>query len=417
MSKKNTAAAKKQDYYEVLGVSKTASADEIRKAYKKLAMQYHPDRNPSDEAQEKFKDITHAYEVLSDNEKRGIYDKYGEEGLQGGMGAGFSDPMDIFSAFFGGRSRGESRGPAKGQDVMHQLTVSLEDLYNGATRKIRVTRTRICKSCEGSGATKKDAVQTCASCKGSGRKVTIHQVAPGFVQQMQTTCGDCQGEGKTVPDKFKCKNCNGRKVVSDVKTLEIGIDKGMKNNQKIVFEGEADEKPGVLPGDIIFVLQQKPHAYFERDANHLIMKKKINLVEALTGVEFNITQLDGRILHAKVKKGTIVKPNEILQIDKEGMPSLANPFEKGNLYIKFDIEFPDSIPMPFIPHLQKILPKPENAEETTSKKDAEEVYMTDYKEPKSNKKQQQGRREAYGDEDEDDEEHDGEGPQVGCRNQ
>lgn len=404
-------------FYELLGVAKNASVEDIRKAYKKLALKYHPDRNPGDEsAQEKFKDIAYAYEVLSDSEKREIYDRYGEEGLKGGGGGGFSgDPFDIFSHFFGGGGRRAERprGPQKGQDVVHPLKVSLEELYNGATRKIRVTRTRICSGCKGTGATKPDAVVNCTGCKGTGRKVYIHQMAPGFVQQVSQSCPDCNGLGKSIDEKFKCKPCSGKKVVSDQKTLEVNIIQGMSNNQKIVFEGEADERPGVLPGDIIFIVQQKDHPTFERRGNNLYMKKKINLSEALTGVEFKVTHLDNRPLIVRNKKNTVIRPGQVMQISGEGMPIYRNPMSKGSLLVEFDIEFPEKIPPKFLEQLQQILPSKQRVERS-GLKNAEEVELEEADLSQGNATASR-QREAY--DEEEDEEEDGRGPQIGCQSQ
>lgn len=382
---------------------------------------YHPDRNPGDEeAQEKFKEIAHAYEILSNEEKREIYDRYGEEGLSGGGGGGFGgDPFDLFSAFFGGGGGMRSqrpRGPQKGQDVLHALKVSLEELYNGATRKIRVTRTRICQSCDGVGATKKDAVVSCSGCNGSGRKVTIHQMAPGFVQQVAQTCPECSGQGKTVDERFKCKKCKGKKVVSDVKTLEVHIVPGMSNKQKITFDGEADERPGVLAGDIIFVLQEKEHPVFERRGNHLFMKKKINLSEALTGVEFKVPHLDNRTLIVRSGKNQVIKPGQVLQVTGEGMPSVRNQFQKGNLLIEFVVEFPDRIPPKFMEQLQQILPSKQTINKAQIKGDVEEVELSDPDMSDSHSGAGDRRRgEAYDSDDDDDD--DGRGPQIGCQSQ
>lgn len=378
------------DYYEILGVSKTASTQEIRSAYKKLALKYHPDRAPEDKKQEyeeKFKDIAHAYEVLTDEQKRKIYDQYGEEGLKGGAGGGFHDAADIFShifgadegfgGFFGGGRR--QTGPKKGKTIAHEIQVSLEDLYNGATRKIRVTRTRICTHCKGSGATKEDAVITCKSCQGKGKKVITKSMGPGFVQQYVTPCEVCEGTGKSIDKKFICKECQGNKVTNDVKVLEVHIDPGMKEQQQIVFEGEADERPDVLPGDIVFIVQQKPHPYFTRQGNNLHMKKKINLLEALTGVEFSVKHLDGRTLVVRSKKNQVIKPGMVMQITKEGFPIHKSPFQKGNLYIEFEVEFPDHIPETLHQQLSKVLPMKVNKADVMdeSSDNVEEVYLTE----------------------------------------
>jgi len=377
------------DLYEVLGVTKTASQDELKKAYRKKAFEWHPDKHEGatrDEAQEKFKDIAHAFEVLSDPKTRDIYDRFGEEGLKGGGGGfgDFSDPSDLFSQFFGGgmfgggMGRGRPQGPQKGQDVMHALKVGLDELYNGTTKKIRVTRTRNCSDCKGTGSTKKDAVEECSACRGQGKRVEMRQISPGFVTQQVMTCPQCQGQGKTVDPKFKCKSCKGKRVVTDVTTLEVHVDKGMRDRQKIVFEGEADEKPDVLPGDIIFVLQQKPHETFDRDGDNLFIKKKINLLESLTGVEFKLQHLDGRVLHVKSKKGSTIRPNQVLEIANEGMPRYRSPYEKGALLVKFEVEFPDTLPTDLVAQLQQLLPaKPKVTLPTPSVKPQKKKPVTD----------------------------------------
>lgn len=350
---------------------------------------------------------------MGNEEKRELYDKYGEEGVKNGGPSFGGDPMDLFSSFFGMGGMGgrqKPRGPQKGQDVVHGLKVSLDELYNGATRKIRVTRTRICKTCNGLGASKKEAVVDCNSCKGTGRVTRIHQMAPGFVQQVTSACDACGGVGKSIDKKFECKDCKGKKVVSDAKTLELDIRKGMKDKQKLVFEGEADEKPNVLPGDIIFVLQEKEDPLFERQGNDLLIKKKINLTEALTGFEFTITHLDKRVLFVKSKKGQVIKPGQRLQIKEEGMPLLSNQFEKGNLIIQFEVEFPDTLPQNLINKLLEILP-PKPALKAEDLKGVQQTNL----EPVTESSNQNGRDYSRGGEayDEDQES----GPRVGCASQ
>jgi len=185
----------------------------------------------------------------------------------------FSDIFDMLNPEM--RQTRRQKGPQKGESVKNALPVTLEELYNGAERKIKVTRSRTCKDCKGSGSTKPDSTKTCSTCKGHGIVIQYRQLGQGFVQQVQTYCPDCLGEGITVEDKYKCKPCNGKKVISEDKTLTVSIDKGMKDGQKITFDGEADEKPGALPGDIIFILQQQPSKSFQRDGNNLILKKKL----------------------------------------------------------------------------------------------------------------------------------------------
>jgi len=203
------------DYYAKLGVPKNASEDEIKKAYRKLAKQFHPDINPN--SGDRFKEINSAYEVLSDPQKREIYDTYGEEGLKNGGGGfssfgGFSDIFDMLNPEM--RQHRKPKGPQKGESVKNIVPVTLEELYNGVERKIKITRSRNCKDCKGVGTSRPDATKTCSTCKGHCVVNQYQQIGQGFVRQVQTYCPDCLGEGKTVEDKYKCKNCNGKKSSS-----------------------------------------------------------------------------------------------------------------------------------------------------------------------------------------------------------
>lgn len=275
---------------------------------------------------------------MSDSEKRKAYDQYGEDGLKNDGGAAAED---IFSMFFG---RGNSRrqGPRKGEDVVHPLRVTLEDLYNGKTSKLAITRDRVCNKCDGSGATSRDAVQNCSSCNGRGVRVEVLQMGPGMIQQRQSPCSDCGASGKTVPDRHRCKPCSGKGVTKERKVLEVYVERGMKHGQKLVFRGEADESPGVEAGDVIFVLQQQDHDQFIRKGPDLVMEKTISLVEALTGFQFVVRHLDGRKLLVQSNPGEIIKPNSVKAIEREGMPIHKQSFGKGHLFIKFNVQFPES---------------------------------------------------------------------------
>ena len=244
--------------YKTLGLSKDCTSADVKKAYKKMAIKHHPDKG-GDEAT--FKEITKAYEILSDDQKRELYDQGGEEAVEGGGGGGH-DAHDIFSAFFGGGGRSRNSGPRKGEDIVHPIALTLENLYMGKTVKLALTRNIICPECTGSGSKIPGAKTTCDSCGGNGVKLVTRQIAPGMVQQMQARCPQCEGTGNSIKPKDRCTKCTGKKVTQDKKVLEVQFDKGMKHNQKVTFQGEADEAPGIVPGDVVFVVQEKEHARF-----------------------------------------------------------------------------------------------------------------------------------------------------------
>merc|ERR1719249_640001 len=255
-----------------------------------------------------------AYEVLSNPEKRRLYDQAGEQGIkEGGTGGGFggSNPMDIFDMFFGGGDPfgrgGRNRGPRRTKNLVHQLSVSLEDMYNGTTRKLALQKNVICDACDGVGG-KEGAVVRCTHCRGSGMQVRIQQLGPGMMQQIQSMCGECQGQGERIDPKLRCKKCNGRKVNRERKILEVSVDKGMADSQKITFTGEGDQEPGMEPGDIIIVLDEKEHAHFKRNGIDLIPTINISLSDALCGFKKTVPTLDDRTLVIQTVAGEVIKP-------------------------------------------------------------------------------------------------------------
>ncbi|KAH8502033.1 hypothetical protein H0E87_016702 [Populus deltoides] len=347
-------APKKSDntkYYEVLGVSKSASQDDLKKAYRKAAIKNHPDKGGDPE---KFKELAQAYEVLSDPEKREIYDQYGEDALKEGMGGGGGgahDPFDIFQSFFGG---GNPFG----------------DIYNGTSKKLSLSRNVICSKCKGKGS-KSGASSKCAGCQGSGMKVSIRHLGPSMIQQMQHPCNECKGTGETINDKDRCPQCKG-------------------------------EKPDTVTGDIVFVLQQKDHPKFKRKGDDLFVEHTLSLTEALCGFHFVLTHLDGRQLLIKSQPGEVVKPDQFKAINDEGMPMYQRPFMRGKLYIHFSVDFPDSLSTDQCKALEAVLPPRASVQLTDMELDeCEETTLHDVNiEEEMRRKQQQQAQEAYDEDDE-----------------
>ena len=441
--------------YDVLGVDPTASPDEMKKAYRKLSLKFHPDKNPN--AGEKFKEITAAYEILKEPKTREIYDKYGEKGLQeGGLEEG--GMSDILEQMLGIRRSGRGNGPRKGEDQRVALKVTLEDLYNGKEVDYQHTKIVGCAQCKGNGsATGKS--YTCTQCRGSGRMLQMRNMGM-MVAQVQVSCSKCSGQGEFIPLKDRCPICQGNKTKAETKTLKVFINKGMKSGDVISFYDEASVRtPNEKPGDLKVILQQVEHRSFKRmgKSDDLFMEKKISLLQALAGVEFIVTTLDGRKVQVRNSQGEVIKPGATLCVKGEGMPKKGNFFERGNLYIKFDIEFPESdqIKPEQLQQLAKLLPKYTLAESVDKSKSVDndvpemvddEVVLVDtpasFKEPSSsasnnNNAHSQQRRTAFhpffghmptgedeeeeGDEEEEDDEEEGGyhhgGPQVGCQQQ
>ncbi|KAF3440073.1 hypothetical protein FNV43_RR18351 [Rhamnella rubrinervis] len=405
-------------YYEILGVPKSATQDELKKAYKKAAIKNHPDKGGDPE---KFKELAQAYEVLSDPDKREIYDQYGEEALKEGMGGGgpSHSPFDIFESFFGGGfgGGGSSRGRRKkqGEDVMHTLKVSLEDLYNGTSKKFSLSRDILCPKCKGKGS-KSGATGRCYGCQGTGMKVTTRQIGLGMIQQMQHICPECRGSGEVISERDKCPQCKGQKVTQEKKVLDVSVEKGMQHGQKIVFEGQADEAPDTVTGDIVIVLQLKEHPKFKRKFDDLYVEHNLSLTEALCGFQFALTHLDGRQLLIKSNPGEVIKPGQYKAINDEGMPHHQRPFIKGRLYIHFNVDFPESgiLSPQQCRTLETVLPARTSKHLTDMEvDDCEETTMHDVNmEDEMRRKRQQQYQEAY---DEDDDEPSM--PRVQCAQQ
>ncbi|OAA43221.1 protein mitochondrial targeting protein (Mas1) [Metarhizium rileyi] len=358
-----------EDYYVVLGIERTASEAEIKKAYRKTALQNHPDKNPGNaEAEAKFKLATEAYEVLTDSQKRSIYDQYGKEGLNGAGGGGSGMPAeDLFAQFFGGGGfggmggmfgGGSSRGPPKARTIHHTHKVSLEDIYRGKVSKLALQRSIICPKCDGLGG-KKGAVSKCSGCDGHGMKTMMRQMGP-MIQRFQTVCPDCNGEGEIIKDKDRCKQCSGKKTIVDRKVLHVHVDKGVRSGTKVEFRGEGDQSPGVQAGDVVFEIEQKPHTRFKRKDDDLLYNCDIELVTALAGGTIYIEHLDDRWLAIDILPGESIAPESVKMVRGQGMPSHRH-HDFGNLFIHFNVKFPEknwTQDQSAFAALQKILPQP-----------------------------------------------------------
>lgn len=297
--------------------------------------------------------------------------QFGEEALKDGMGGGGG--ADIFDLFgMGGMGRRPSQRERRSEDVVHKLKVSLEELYKGGTRKLQMTRNIKCEKCTGSGS-KSGKRYTCDSCHGSGVEVKIRHIGPGMVQQIQQRCSSCGGGGYSCPASDRCQSCEGKGIAPNKKIFELHVEPGMRNGSRITFRGEAgSDSPDILPGDLIFILEQKEHGEFKRIGSDLFYEKTIGLVEALTGAHFHITHLDSRALEIS-SEGQVIKPDAWMCINGEGMPIHGRPFEKGNMYVHFTVEFPDAVTPEQAAVLRATFGGPTNG--TAPMGDIEEVHM------------------------------------------
>lgn len=327
-------------YYEILGVAQEATDVEIKKAHRKAALKYHPDKGGDEE---KFKEVNEAFDVLRDPEKRKIYDQFGEEAVKEGMGGGGGGgPADIFDLFgMGGGSRRGAPRERRSEDVVHKMKVGLDEMYKGSVRKLQMTRSVKCASCSGSGS-KSGKRYTCETCHGSGVEMKLRALGPGMVQQIQQRCSRCGGGGYACPPADKCGQCDGKGLAPEKKVFEVHIEPGHRHGSKVVFRGEAgSDSPDVLPGDLIFILEQKEHGGFKRIGTDLFFEKSVSLVDALCGAHFHLPHLDERVL--EVASTGVIKPDSWACIRGEGMPIHGRPFDKGNLYVHFTVEFPDEV--------------------------------------------------------------------------
>jgi len=350
----------KRDFYEILGVSKSSSADEIKKAYRKVAMQFHPDRNPGDKAaEEKFKEAAEAYEILSDTDKKAKYDRHGHQafgpgtGGGGGYGGGGMDMNDIFSqfgdvfgddmfgGFFGGgqsRSRGgtKARGQ-RGSNLRIKLKMNYEEIANGVNKQVKVKKHVLCTTCGGNGAKDSSSIQTCGTCKGSGQ---VRKVTNTFLGQMQTdnTCPSCNGEGSTVT--AKCTPCKGEGRVYGEETISIDIPAGVQDGMQLSMSGKGNAgERGGSSGDLIIMIEEEQHESLHRDGLNVSFDLYITIPDAIFGTSVEVPTIDGR---AKIKIPTGTQSGKIFRLKGKGFPEVQG-YAKGDQLIHVNIWTPQEV--------------------------------------------------------------------------
>jgi molecular chaperone DnaJ len=363
----------KRDYYEILGVGKDANAEEIKKAYRKKALQYHPDKNPGNkEAEEKFKEAAEAYEVLRDPAKKQRYDQFGHAGMGGASGSGgfggFSDIEDIFSAFgdiFGGHfggfggfgssrsySGGGGRRVTRGSDLRVKVRLTLNEVANGTEKKIKVKKYVECQHCNGTGAKSGSAYSSCSSCGGSGR---VTRVANTLLGQMQTTsaCPTCQGEGKIIADK--CSYCAGEGVIRDEEIISIKIPAGVGEGMQMTVTGKGNAaRRGGVNGDLLVVITEEEHPELVRDGNNLIYNLFLSFPEITLGTTAEIPTVDSKV---KVKIEPATQPEKILRLRGKGLPDV-NGYGRGDLLVRIHVWIPKKLNSEERKILEKLLSSP-----------------------------------------------------------
>ena len=350
----------KRDFYEILGVSKSASADEIKKAYRKVAMQFHPDRNPGDKpAEEKFKEAAEAYEILSDGDKKAKYDRFGHQafgpGTGGGSGFGGGGGMDMndifsqfgdifgdegFGGFFGGggsRSKSSRATGQRGSNLRIKLKLSFEEIANGVNKKVNVKKHVTCTTCGGNGAKDKNSVQTCGTCNGSGQ---VKRVTNTFLGQMQTvnTCPSCNGQGNTVT--AKCAGCKGEGRMYGEETISIDIPAGVQDGMQLSMSGKGNAgERGGSPGDLIIMIEEEPHESLHRDGLNVAYDLYITIPDAVFGTSVEVPTIDGR---AKIKIPPGTQSGKIFRLKGKGFPEVQG-YAKGDQLINVNIWTPQQV--------------------------------------------------------------------------
>ncbi|WP_202080698.1 molecular chaperone DnaJ [Caldalkalibacillus salinus] len=331
----------KKDYYDILGVSKDAGSDEIKKAYRKLARQYHPDVNKAGDAEAKFKEVKEAYDVLSDDQKRANYDRFGtaepNQGFGGAGGADFGDFGDIFDMFFGGGGRRNPNAPRQGNDLQYTMTIDFEEAVFGKETEIRIPKEEECDTCLGSGAKPGTKPETCQICHGTGQQEQVQNTPFGRVVNRRV-CMSCEGKGKVV--KAKCPTCHGRGNVQTHKTIPIRIPEGVDNGMQVRVSGQGE--PGVNggpPGDLYIVIRVKEHPFFERNGQDIYCEMPVTFVQATLGDEIEVPTLTGRV-KLKIPQGT--ETGTYFRIRGKGVPAVRGQAQ-GDQHVRVKIKTPKKL--------------------------------------------------------------------------
>lgn len=344
--------AEKRDYYEVLGVSKNADAAEIKKAYRKKAIQYHPDKNPgNNEAEEKFKEAAEAYDILSNEDKRRRYDQFGHAGMgsgAGGFGGGGMNMDDIFSQFgdifgnfggfggFGGGGR-SARRVNRGTNLRVKVKLTLDDIAKGVEKKIKVKKYGVCDSCHGTGAKDGTSYTTCSTCGGSGQVTRVQQTILGAMQTT-STCPTCQGEGKIISSK--CTSCQGEGVVLSEEVITLNIPAGVADGMQLSMSGRGNAaRRGGVAGDLIILIEEEEHPELVRDGNDLLFNVFVSFPQAVLGDSVEIPTLDGKV---KVKIDAGTQPGKVLRLRGKGLPDI-NGYRHGDLLVKINVWIPKNM--------------------------------------------------------------------------
>lgn len=324
------------DYYKLLGLSRDATVKEIKKAYRQKSLEFHPDKNKEEGAAEKFAEIARAYEVLSSEDKRPIYDRHGEDGLKqheergGGGGGGFGDHSDFFSQFFGGGGQQRNQGKETTPSIDLPIHLTLKQLYLGTTVDVQYVRQVLCLQWE-------MCMVSAPDCQGPGIRVRRQQIAPGFVQQVQQRDPRCVARGKTWKDN--CSACPSQ-TVTEKRDLVVEVTPGLRPGERISFEGVTDEQPGYEPGDLNFVIVQEEHSSFHRDRDDLYKTMEVPLVDALTGFSVTLQHVDDNEFTVNVD--TVTDCDHVMRVPGKGMPR-RNGRGFGDLYLTFEVDFPDEL--------------------------------------------------------------------------